>query len=138
LPNGLSNVVGFAAGGHEFGHNLALTADGRLVTWGFGDPATDVPSRLNNVMAIATGWHPTLALMGQPTVPTPQLELSRSTSGLELQAHGAPGISSVLLRASQLPGPWLPTQPVTFTNEVQLLGAPDTSEPARFFRLLRK
>ena len=59
-------------------------------------------------------------------------------SGLELQAHGAPGISCQLLRASRLPGPWLPTEPVTFTNNVQLLRAPDTSEPAQFFRLLRK
>jgi hypothetical protein len=37
-----------------------------------------------------------------------------------------------------LPGPWLLAQPVTFTNSVQLLRSPDISEPARFFRLLRK
>jgi len=59
-------------------------------------------------------------------------------SGLELQAHGAPGISCQLLRASCLPGPWLPAEPVTFTNNVQMLRAPDTSEPAQFYRLLRK
>jgi len=59
-------------------------------------------------------------------------------SGLELQAHGAPGISCQLLRASQLPGPWLPAEPVTFTNNVQLLRAPDTSQPAQFYRLLRR
>ena len=97
-----------------------------------------VPSELSNVMAIAAGMYHSLALLRQPTVPTPRLELSRGMSGLGLQAHGAPGISCQLLRASRLPGPWLPTQPVTFTNTVQLLRAPDTSEPAQFFRLLRK
>ena len=71
-------------------------------------------------------------------VPTPRLELSRAISGLELQAHGAPGISCQLLRASRLPGPWLPAEPVTFTNDVQLLRAPDASQPAQFYRLLRK
>ena len=59
-------------------------------------------------------------------------------SGLELRAYGAPGISCLLLRASRLPGPWLPAQPVTFTDSVQLLRAPDASQPAQFFRLLRK
>ena len=71
-------------------------------------------------------------------VPTLRLGLSRGMSGLELQAHGAPGISCQLLRASRLPGPWLPADPVTFTSNVQLLRAPDTSEPAQFYRLLRK
>ena len=64
--------------------------------------------------------------------------LVRGMSGLELQAHGAPGISCQLLRASQLPGPWLPAEPVTFTSNAQLLRPPDTSEPAQFYRLLRK
>jgi hypothetical protein len=59
-------------------------------------------------------------------------------SGLELQAQGAPGISCQLLRASQLPGPWLPAEPVTFTNSAQRLRAPDASEAVQFFRLLRK
>jgi hypothetical protein len=93
---------------------------------------------LNNVVAIAAGHGHSLALMRQPTVPTPRLELSRGMTGLDLQAHGAPGISCQLLRTSRLPGPWLPTEPVTFTNQIQRLRAPDTSEPAQFFRLLRK
>jgi len=90
------------------------------------------------VVAIAAGSSHSLALMGQPTVPTPRLELSRGISGLELQAHGAPGISCQLLRASRLPGPWLPVEPVTFTSNVQMLRPPDTSEAAQFYRLLRK
>jgi hypothetical protein len=39
------------------------------------------------------------------------------------------------------PTPWSvvpPAEPVTFTNNVQILRAPDTSEPAEFYRLLRK
>jgi len=144
VPSGLSNVVAIAAGEN---HSLALTAEGRVVGWGAGGPGssgypncgqTTVPSGLSNVVAIMAGSGHSLALMGQPTVPTPRLELSRGMSGLELQAHGAPGISCQLLRASRLPGPWLPAEPVTFTDDVQLLRAPDVSEPAQFYRLLRK
>ena len=108
-----------------------------MVAWGEGS-ATKVPSGLSNVVAIAAGGDHSLALLRQPTVPTPGLELSRGLSGLELQAQGAPGISCQLLRASRLSGPWLPAEPVTFTNQMQWLRAPDTSEPAQFFRLLRK
>jgi hypothetical protein len=132
----LSNVVAIAAG---YQHSLALTAEGRVVAWGknnFGQKC--VPAGLSNVVAIAAGVSHGLALMGQPTVPTPRLELFQGTPGLELQAHSVPGISCQLLRASQLPGPWLPTEPVTFTNSVQRLHAPDASAPAQFFRLLRK
>jgi hypothetical protein len=57
---------------------------------------------------------------------------------MELRAYGAPGISCQLLRASRLPGPWLPTEPVTYTNTIQLLRSPDTSERTQFYRLLRK
>jgi alpha-tubulin suppressor-like RCC1 family protein len=136
VPSGLSNVVAIAAGD---AHSLALTAEGQMVAWGNDEAGqADVPSGLSNVVAIAAGgWH-SLALLRQPTVRTPRLELSGGVSGLELQARGAPGISCQLLRASRLSGPWLPAQPVTFTNSVQLLRAPDTSESSQFFRLLRK
>jgi hypothetical protein len=99
---------------------------------------TNVPSGLSNAVAIAAGGGHSLALMRQPTVPMPRLQLSQGLSGLELRAHGAPGISGQLLRASRLTGPWLPTQPVTFTNTVQILLTPDNSAPAEFFRFLRK
>ena len=136
VPSGLSNVVGIAAG---YSHSLALTAEGHVVGWGDNEwGQTDVPSGLSNVVAIAAGMGHSLALLQQPTVPTPRLELSRGMSGLELQAQGAPGISCQLLRASRLPGPWLPAEPVTFTDNVQLLRAPDVSEPAQFYGLLRK
>ena len=117
---------------------LAGHAAPEVVAWGvntFGQ--TDVPSGLSNVVGIAAGGGHSLALVRQLTVPTPRLALSRGMSGLELQAQGAPGISCQLLRASRLPGPWLPTEPVTFTNHVQWLRPPDISEPAQFFRLLR-
>jgi hypothetical protein len=136
VPGGLSNLVAIAAGGE---HSLALTAEGRVVSWGANEYGqTTVPGGLSNVVAIAAGFFHSLALLRQPTVPTPRLELSRGLSGLELQAQGAPGTSCLLLRASRLPGPWLPAEPVTFTNSVQLLRPPDISEPAQFFRLLRK
>jgi alpha-tubulin suppressor-like RCC1 family protein len=135
VPSGLSNVVAIATGGDS----LALTAEGQVVAWDAnGSVQTDVPSGLSSVVAIAAGYDHSLALLQQPSVPTPRLELSRSMSGLKLEAHGAPGISCQLLRGSRLPGPWLPAEPVTFTNTVQLLLAPDASEPAQFFRLLRK
>jgi hypothetical protein len=144
VPSGLSNVVAIAAG---YYHSLALRTDCRVVAWGAGGPGTSggpnfgqttVPNELSNVMAIAAGGFFSLALLQQPTVPTPRLELTRRMSGLELQAQGAPGISCQLLRASVLPGPWLPAQPVTFTNSVQWLVVPYIDEPSQFYRLLRK
>ena len=136
VPSGLENAVAIAAGRW---HSLALTAEGRVVAWGdnrWGQ--RNVPSCLSNVVAIAAGRTLSLALLRQPAVPTPRLALSRGLSGLELQAQGAPGISCQLLCASRLPGPWLPAEPVTFTNSVQRLRSRDTSEPAQFYRLLRK
>jgi hypothetical protein len=121
------------------GTPLAGHAAPEVVAWGFdmfGDPK--VPSGLSNAVAIAAGQSHSLALLRQPTVPTPRLEMSRGISGLELQAQGAPGISCLLLRASCLPGPWLPAEPVTLTNSVQGLRPLDTSASAQFFRLLRK
>jgi alpha-tubulin suppressor-like RCC1 family protein len=135
VPSGLSGVVAIAAGGW---HNLALTVEGRVVAWGGNySPATNVPSGLTNTAAVAAGGTHNLALIQQGSVPEPGLELSRGVLGLELRARGAPGISCQLLRASTLAGPWLPTQPVTFTNEVQLLRAPGNSALSQFFRLLR-
>jgi len=100
---------------------LAAHAAPEVAAWGDNySGGTTVPSALSNVVGIAAGALHSLALLRQPTVPTPRLELSRGLSGLELRAHAAPGISCQLLRASRLPGPWLPAQ------------------PAQFFRLLRK
>jgi hypothetical protein len=159
LPSGLSNVVAIATSGSFLGgmgwsqtrQNLALTAEGIVVGWGdissagmqslpVQSPLDPVPKglTLTNMVAIAAGQTHFLALRRQPTVPTPRLELSRVNSGLKLQARGAPGISCQLLRASGLSGPWLPTEPVTFTNSLQWLRAPDAAAPAQFFRLLRK
>ena len=125
------------------GTGLADAAAAEVIAWGSSERANengqmDVPSGLSNVVAIAAGDTHSLALTGQPTVPTPRLELSQGMSGLELQATGAPGISCQLLRASRLPEPWFPAEPVTFTNRVQFLRAPDVAEPTQSFRLLRK
>ena len=131
----------------EYPQSIKLRADPdpsghaapEVTAWGSnGYGQTDVPSELSKVGGIAAGWGCSLALLQQPMVPTPRLELSRGMSGLELQAHGAPGISCQLLRASRLPGPWLLAEPVTFTNSVQPLRAPGVSEPAQFYRLLWK
>jgi len=61
-PIGLGNVVAIAAG---YAHSLALTAEGRVVAWGYNGYrdrgiATDVPSGLSNVVAIAAGGMHTL------------------------------------------------------------------------------
>jgi hypothetical protein len=142
VPSGLSNVVAITAGGDN---SLALTAEGCVVAWGDNEYGqTNAPTWLNDVVAIAAGGSYSgasghgLALTHQPGVPTPGLELTRGLSGLQLWAHGAPGMSCQLLRAIDLRGPWLPTQPVTFTNTVQLLRRPDPSVAAQFFRLLRR
>lgn len=134
--NGLSNLVAIATGA---AHDLALTAEGRVVAWGGNDAGqTTVPDGLSNVVAIAAGGLYSLALLQQPNMPALRLALSRNTSTLMLQAGGARGISCQLLRASNVSGPWLPSGPVTFTNEMQLLRTIDVVEPAQFFRLLRK
>jgi hypothetical protein len=129
-------ILAFGAAGTPPAVHAAPDA---VVAW--GDNAygvTTVPSGLSNVVGIAAGHTHSLALLWQPTVPTPQLELSQGMAGLELRARGAPGISCLLLRASRLSGPWVPAEPVTFKDTMQRLRAPDTSEPAQFFRLLRK
>jgi hypothetical protein len=54
---------------------------------------SQVPSGLSNVVAIAAGMEFSLALLQQPTMPTPGLALSRGMSGLELPAYGVSGIS---------------------------------------------
>jgi alpha-tubulin suppressor-like RCC1 family protein len=135
MPGGWGSVVAIAAAGAYVGA-LALTADGRVLSWHGG---MDVSLELSNVAVIATShYEGRLALLRQATVPAPRLGLFRQASGLALHAHGAPGISCQLLRAPLLSGPWLPTQPVTFTNAVHRLPPPDTSEPGQFYRLLRE
>ncbi len=60
VPDGLSNVVAIAAGSE---HSLALTAEGRVVAWGYsGWGQLNVPSGLSNVVAIAAGRDHSLAL----------------------------------------------------------------------------
>jgi len=94
---------------------------------------------LSNVVAIAAAPRCLALVLTQPTAATTaRLEMSRGMSALELKAHGAPVISCQLLRASHLPGPWLPTGTVIFTHNLQFLRTTDASEPAQFFRLLRK
>jgi alpha-tubulin suppressor-like RCC1 family protein len=71
IPAGLTNVVAIAAGNY---HNLALQADGQLVSWGYYYPssgywfanswssATNVPPGLTNVTSIAAGGGQNLAV----------------------------------------------------------------------------
>jgi len=58
VPNGLSNVVAVAAGGH----GMAIKADGNLVTWGLTSPAP--PPGLSNIIAIAAGYDFAAAIVG--------------------------------------------------------------------------
>jgi alpha-tubulin suppressor-like RCC1 family protein len=132
VPAGLINVVAVAAGD---AHCLALKADGRVVSWGVYDQSF-VPEWLDNVAAIAASGRRSVALMRQPTVPTPKLNLQKMGTNLVLQAAGTQGLAGQLLRASQLSGPWLPANPVLFTNQSQVLLRPEPSEPSQFYRYL--
>jgi alpha-tubulin suppressor-like RCC1 family protein len=69
-PPGLSNVVAISAG-NTFGHDLALTRDGRVIAWWAREGVSygwNVPEGLSNVMAVATGWNHCLALKRDGTV----------------------------------------------------------------------
>ena len=73
LPEGLTQVVAVAGG---YGHNLALNADGTVVTWGryadeqgYPDGETFLPpANLTGVKAIAAGGRHSLALLSDGTV----------------------------------------------------------------------
>ncbi|MFO1513330.1 MAG: immunoglobulin domain-containing protein [Verrucomicrobiota bacterium] len=62
---GLSNVVAVAAGS---AYSLALRQDGTIYTWGFNNPATNVPAGLSGVVAVAAGQSHALALLSNGTV----------------------------------------------------------------------
>ena len=66
VPNGLSNVVGVAAGAT---HCLALRSNGTVVAWGGGffSSATSVPAGLSNVVAVSAGSDVSVALRADGT-----------------------------------------------------------------------
>ena len=66
VPADLTNAVAVAAGEY---HSLALTADGRVVAWGWnGSGQTNVPPDATNVVAIAAGNLRSLALRADGTL----------------------------------------------------------------------
>ena len=66
-PDGLTNVVAIAAGGHQF--CLALRADKSVAAWGWnGYGQTNVPADLTNVVAVAGGLDHCAALRSDGTV----------------------------------------------------------------------
>ena len=132
IPQELNDVVAVAAG---VSHSLALTTNGMVYAWG-NDEYGQSDAPMDYTVAIAAGGVQSLALTGPVAAPLLRLEVARGTSGLEMRAYGSPGISCQLLRAASVAGPWLPTQPFTFTNTVQPLRPPPAS--ARFFRLSRR
>ena len=69
---GLTNIVGQASG---HGHNLAITSEGLVLSWGVGIPAfypndgqTNPPTWLSNVVSVAGGWEHSLAVRADGTV----------------------------------------------------------------------
>jgi alpha-tubulin suppressor-like RCC1 family protein len=69
-PPGLTNVIAISAA-DMYGHNLALTRDGRVVDWWVGSSRYDlctVPAGLSNVVALSAGWNHSLALKRDGTV----------------------------------------------------------------------
>jgi hypothetical protein len=62
----LTNVISVAAGDS---HSLALTADGRVESWGWDNfGQTEVPASATNVVAVAAGFQHSLALTAAGTV----------------------------------------------------------------------
>ena len=93
-PQGLSGVIAVAAGDS---HSVALTANRRVVCWGWaGDPGDDItspPATLSNVFALAAGHFHTLALTGAPPLLTAQPQDA-------LAAMSAPASFSVTVSGS--------------------------------------
>lgn len=66
IPNGLSNIVAIAAGGH---HCLALRSNGTVVAWGWnGYGQATIPNWLSNVIAIAGGYDHSLVLKADGSI----------------------------------------------------------------------
>ena len=92
-PAGLTNVVAIAAG---FGNDIALKADGTVVTWGdnqYGQ--TNVPSGLSNVVAVSAGDGHYLALKEDGTVVGWGWNDYGQATGVP---HGSPGAVTILGR----------------------------------------
>jgi len=134
---GWSNVVALAAG---YEHSVFLRSDGTVAVHGSSNSCPEMlqTDALSNVVAIAAGGYHGLVVLRQDSIPMPRLELARAGPEFALRAHGTPGISAQLLRATQLEGPWLPALPVTFTNALHTIPVPNRDEPAQFFRLHRQ
>jgi len=62
VPNVPSNLTGVISIGCGSDFMSALKRDGTVVLWGY---QTDTPARLRNVVAIASGFYQTLALVGE-------------------------------------------------------------------------
>jgi hypothetical protein len=66
VPFGLTNARAMDCGQN---HNIALTADGRVVCWGYYIMQSSAqPTNLTNVVAVAAGWNHDLALKADGTV----------------------------------------------------------------------
>lgn len=66
LPFGLTNARAMDCGED---HNIALTADGRVVTWGYYIMQSSAqPTNMTNVVAVAAGWSHALALKADGSV----------------------------------------------------------------------
>lgn len=149
VPAGLSNVIAIAAGDK---HNLALTAEGKVVSWGVYWPdsvftpanyvmATNVPANLSNVIAIAAGGNQSLALKSDgrvvawgnatnvPATLSNVIAVACAEGlGLALQANGRVVAWAAVRATSPYPGPWprigLATNvPANLTNAVAIATA---------------
>ncbi|MBI3852983.1 MAG: hypothetical protein HY298_22245 [Verrucomicrobia bacterium] len=138
-PAGLSNIVAIAAGGASganYGHNLALKSDGKVVGWGdnvFGQ--TNVPAGLSNVVAIAAGGNHSLAITAKLRINSvrltnqiPAIEF-RTFSGQLYLVEYSPGFN---------PGSWFPLPGSDVSGNGYDAQVTDTNAVAfgmRFYRL---
>ncbi len=91
LPDGLTNIVGVAAGSD---HVLALRQDGTVAAWGtcyfpWGFQPAIVPAGLSNVVALAAGEGQSLALRADGTV------VQWNAYGLETVPAGATNVVAI-------------------------------------------
>jgi hypothetical protein len=132
VPAGLGAASAIAAGDT---HTLAITA-GKVVAWGDDSSGQiDVPSSINQPLAIGAGWNYSIALSGMGgavlALASPNLNDGVFTISLPTES----GKAYTLEYKSSFTENWSPLQPVTGDGGIITLKDSTASGTQRFYRV---